>query len=145
TSNEMRGVFKTTDGGKTWNKVFYRSPNTGAVDLVMDPSDPNTLYAAMWQRARRKWSDPRVEPGYNEGGVWKTTDGGKSWTAINDGLPPAQFRGRVGVDVSRSNPNVVYAIIDSYDVGRPARPGENDAYNRPLPAGSNIIKGLEVY
>ena len=145
TSNEMRGVFKTTDGGKTWTKVFYRSPNTGAVDLVMDPSDPNTLYAAMWQRARRKWSDPRVEPGYSEGGVWKTTDGGKSWTAINDGLPPAQFRGRVGVDVSRSNPNVVYAIIDSYDTGRPARPGENDAYNRPLPAGSNIIKGLEVY
>ena len=68
TDNEMRGVFKTTDGGKTWTKVLYRSPRTGAIDLVMDPRDPNTLYASMWQRVRRKWSDPRVEPGYNEGG-----------------------------------------------------------------------------
>ena len=80
TDNEMRGVFKTSDGGRTWQKVFYRSPRTGAIDLVMDPADPNTLYAAMWQRVRRKWSDPRTEPGYSEGGIWKTTDGGKSWT-----------------------------------------------------------------
>jgi hypothetical protein len=56
TDNEMRGVFKTTDGGKTWTKVLYRSPRTGAIDLVMDPRDPNTLYAALWQRVRRKWS-----------------------------------------------------------------------------------------
>ncbi len=145
TPNEMRGVFKTSDGGRNWTKVFYRSPNTGAVDLAMDPSDPNTLYAAMWQRARRKWSDPRVEPGYNEGGIWKTTDAGRTWTAINDGLTPAQFRGRSGVDVSRSNPNVVYAIVDSYDEGLPAKPGELDAYNRPLPTGSSIIRGLEVF
>lgn len=73
TTNEMRGVFKTIDGGRTWTKSFYRSPSTGAVDLVMDPKDPNTLYAAMWQRTRRKWSDPRVEPNYTEGGIWKTT------------------------------------------------------------------------
>ncbi len=145
TPNEMRGVFKTADGGKTWAKVFYRSPNTGAVDLVMDPSDPNTLYAAMWQRIRRKWNDPRVEPGFNEGGVWKTTDAGKTWTAINDGLTPAEFRGRVGIDIARSNPNVIYAIIDSSDTGRPAKPGERDAYTRLLPPGSNIIKGLEVF
>ena len=145
TPNEMRGVYKTTDGGKTWAKVFYRSPMTGAVDLVMDPSDPNTVYAAMWQRIRRKWNDPRVEPGFGEGGVWKTTDAGKTWTAINDGLTPAQFRGRVGIDVSRSNPNVIYAIIDSADAGRAAKPGELDAYRRLLPPGSNIIKGLEVF
>lgn len=145
TANEMRGVFKTTDGGKTWNKVLYRSPNTGAVDLVMDPKDPNTLYAGMWQRVRRKWSDPRVEPNYSEGGVWKTTDGGTTWTPANTGLPEARFRGRIGLDVARSNPNVVYAVIDNYDAGRPARPGENDAYGRPLPPNSNIIKGMEVY
>jgi photosystem II stability/assembly factor-like uncharacterized protein len=145
TSNDTRGVFKTTDGGKTWTKSFFRSADTGAVDLVMDPTDPNTLYAAMWQRARRKWSDPRVEPGYGEGGVWKTTNGGATWTAINDGLTAPQFRGRVGLDIARSNPNVIYAIIDSYDTGRPARAGERDAYGRLLPPGSNIIKGLEVY
>jgi photosystem II stability/assembly factor-like uncharacterized protein len=145
TPNEMRGVYKTTDGGRTWVKSFYRSPNTGAVDLAMDPSDPNTLYAAMNQRMRRKWTDPRVEPGNDEGGIWKTTDAGKTWTAANDGLTSAQFRGRIGVDVSRSNPNVVYAIIDSYDQGAPAKPGQPDAYNRPLPPNSYIIRGLEVY
>lgn len=145
TDNEMRGVFMTTDGGKTWTKAFYRSPTTGAVDLVMDPSDPNTLYAGMWQRARREWSDPRVEPGNSEGGIWKTTDGGKTWKAVNDGLTPAQFRGRVGVDVSRSNPSTVYAVIDSYEQGRPVKPGERDAYGRPLPEGSNVIKGLVVF
>ena len=64
TENEMRGVFKTTDGGKIWTKSLYANPQTGAVDLVMDPSDPNTLYAAMWQRERRKWADPRTEPGF---------------------------------------------------------------------------------
>jgi len=145
TPNEILGVFKTTDGGKSWTKVLYRSPNTGAVDLVMDPADPDTLYAGMWQRVRRKWSDPRVEPNYTEGGVWKTTDGGATWTPANTGLPEPRFRGRIGLDIARSNPNVVYAVIDNYDTGRPARPGENDAYGRPLPANSNIIKGMEVY
>src|SRR5689334_17071898 len=80
TDNEMRGVFKTTNGGRSWEKILYKSPRTGAIDLAMDPRDPNTLYASMWQRIRRKWSDPRVEPGYNEGGVFKTTDGGRTWT-----------------------------------------------------------------
>jgi photosystem II stability/assembly factor-like uncharacterized protein len=145
TANADRGVYKTSDGGKTWTKSFFRSAKTGAIDLVMDPSDSNTLYAAMCERARRLWSDPRVEPGDNESGIWKTTDAGKTWTPINDGLPKPEFRGRIGVDVSRSHPNVVYAIIDSYDAGRAARPGERDAYNRPLPEGSHIIKGLEVY
>lgn len=145
TPNERRGVFKTSDGGATWTKVFYRSPNTGAVDLVMDPKDPNTLYAGMWQRVRRKWSDPRVEPNYTEGGIWKTTDGGTSWTPANTGLPEPKFRGRIGVDIARSNPNVVYAVIDNYDTGRPADIGENDAYGRPLPPNSNIVKGVEVY
>jgi photosystem II stability/assembly factor-like uncharacterized protein len=145
TPNEMRGVFKTTDGGKTWTKSLYRSPSTGAVDLVMDPKDPNTLYAGMWQRTRRKWSDPRVEPNYSEGGIWKTTDGGATWTPVNTGLPEAKFRGRIGLDIARSNPNVVYAIIDSYDSGRPANPGERDAYGRLLPEGSSIIRGMEIY
>jgi photosystem II stability/assembly factor-like uncharacterized protein len=145
TPNEMRGVFKTTDGGKTWTKAFYRSPNTGAIDLVMDPKDPNTLYAGMWQRVRRKWSDPRVEPNYTEGGIWKTTDGGATWTPANTGLPEPRFRGRIGIDIARSNPNVVYAVIDNYDAGRPAKAGENDAYGRPLPPNSTIVKGVEVY
>ena len=145
TGNDQRGVYKSIDGGKTWTKSFFRSNNTGAIDLVMDPKDPNTLYAAMWQRVRRKWSDPRVEPNYQEGGIWKTTDGGATWTPINNGLPEPKFRGRIGLDIARSNPNVVYAVVDSYDAGRSARPGEHDAYDRPLPENSNIIRGMEIY
>ena len=97
----------------------------------------------MWQRVRRKWSDPRTEPGYSEGGIWKTTDGGKTWTEANDGLPAAQFRGRIGIDVSRSNPNVVYAFVDNYEPGRPPREGERDAYTRPIFEAR--IKAAEIY
>jgi photosystem II stability/assembly factor-like uncharacterized protein len=143
TDNEMRGVFKTTDGGKTWTKVFYRSSRTGAADLVMDPSDPNTLYASTWQRIRRKWSDPRVEPGYSEGGIWKTTDGGATWIEASEGLPAARFRGRTGIDVSRSNPSVLYAFVDNYDEGRPPRENERDAYGRPIV--ESRIKAAEIY
>jgi photosystem II stability/assembly factor-like uncharacterized protein len=143
TDNEMRGVFKTTNGGRTWNKVLYRSPRTGAIDLVMDPSDPNTLYAATWQRIRRKWSDPRVEPGYDESGIFKTTDAGATWTPLSAGLPDARFRGRIGLDVARSNPKVVYAFIDNYEEGRPAQANEHDAYGRPIANGR--IKAAEIY
>jgi photosystem II stability/assembly factor-like uncharacterized protein len=143
TENEMRGVFKTTDGGRTWAKVLYSSPSTGAIDLVMDPSDANTLYAATWQRTRRKWSDPRVEPGSTESGLWKTTDAGKTWNPINEGLPAAQFRGRLGIDVAQSNPSVLYAFLDNYEPGRPAREGERDAYGRPISEAR--IKAAEIY
>jgi photosystem II stability/assembly factor-like uncharacterized protein len=143
TDNEMRGVFKTTDGGKTWTKVFYKSPRTGSNDLVMDPKDPNTLYASMWQRVRRKWSDPRVEPGYSEGGVFKTTDAGKSWTEVSNGLPDPKFRGRIGIDISLSNPNVLYAFVDNYEPARPPKEGENDSYGRPVFEAR--IKAAEIY
>jgi hypothetical protein len=143
TDNENRGVFKTVDGGRSWKKIFYRSARTGAIDLAMDPVDPNTLYVAMWQRIRRKWSDPRVEPGYSEGGIWKTTDGGNSWSDANDGLPAAQFRGRIGLDVSRSNPAILYAFVDNHEAGAPPREGERDSYQRPILEPR--IKGAEIY
>jgi photosystem II stability/assembly factor-like uncharacterized protein len=143
TDNEMRGVFKTNDGGKTWSKVFYRSARTGAIDLVMDPADPNTLYASMWQRLRRKWSDPRVEPGYKEGGIWRTADGGSTWIEVNEGLPAPEFRGRIGIDIAASDPSVLYAFVDNYDEGRPPREGERDAYGRPIL--ESRIKAAEVY
>jgi photosystem II stability/assembly factor-like uncharacterized protein len=145
TDNEMRGVFKTTDGGRNWTKVYYKSPRTGAIDLVMDPRDPNVLYAALWQRVRRKWSDPRVEPGYAEGGVIKTTDGGKTWTDVSEGLPAPQFRGRIGIDIARSKPDTLYALVDNYDIGKVPPPGSRDAYGRPMPQGKGFIKGADVY
>jgi len=143
TDNEMRGVFKTTDGGRTWTKVLYRSPRTGAIDLVMDPSDANTLYAALWQRIRRKWSDPRVEPGYDESGIFKTTDAGRTWQPLSAGLPAARFRGRIGLDISRSNPKIVYAFVDNYEEGRAAQRNERDAYGRPITNAR--IKAAEIY
>ena len=97
----------------------------------------------MWQRIRRKWSDPRVESGYSEGGIWKTTDGGNSWTELNSGLPPPESRGRIGLDISRSNPRVLYAFVDNYESGAPPAQGERDAYQRPILEAR--IKGAEIY
>jgi len=145
TDNDMRGVFKTTNGGRTWTRIYYKSPRTGAIDLVMDPRDPNTLYAAMWQRVRRKWSDPRVEPGYNEGGIVKSTDAGATWSDVSQGLPAPEFRGRIGIDISRSHPDTLYALVDNYEIGRMAKPGQQDAYGRPMPEGQGFIKGADVY
>jgi photosystem II stability/assembly factor-like uncharacterized protein len=142
TDNEDRGVYKTTDGGKTWQKVLYINPKTGAIDLVMDPSDPNTLYAATWQRVRFKWNDPRNVADYNGSGIHKTADGGKTWTPANEGLLAPQFRGRIGIDVCRMNPSVVYAFIDNYEIAREAKAGEFDSYGRPRAA---VIRGADIY
>lgn len=142
TENEDRGVYKTADGGRTWSKVLYVNAQTGAIDLVMDPADANVLYAATWQRTRRKWNDPRTEAGFSGSGVWKTADGGRSWTPINEGLPRASTRGRIGLDVARSNPNVLYAFLDNYDIARQPKPGELDSYGRQR---GPVIRGAEVY
>jgi photosystem II stability/assembly factor-like uncharacterized protein len=142
--NEMRGVFKTTDGGKTWTRSLTISPKTGVNDLAMDPKDPNTLYAGAWQRQRRKWNDPRVEPGFSEGGIFKSTDAGKSWTRLTNGLPPSNVLGRIGLAVAPSNPNVVYGYIDNYDCDTQAPAGGRGGN----PGGSAArcpIKGNEVY
>ena len=142
TDNEERGVYKTLDGGKTWNKVLYVDAKTGANDLVIDPVDPNVLYATTWQRLRKKWNDPRNEPGYSGSGIHKSIDGGKTWKPINTGLPAAQFRGRIGIDVCRAKPNVLYAFVDNYQVAHPAKPGETDSYGRPK---EGTIGGAEIY
>ena len=143
TDNEMRGVYKTTDGGRSWTKLLYQGPQTAAVDLVMDPSDPNTLYAAMWQRERRKWADPRTEPGFDKSGVFKTTDAGKSWTRLENGLPPGKDLGRIGLDIARSNPKVVYAFVDNYARGDKAPDGTRNPYGVLIdyyPIGNEVYR-----
>jgi len=142
TENETRGVFKTTDGGRTWTKSLTISRKTGVNDLAMDPSDPNTLYAAAWERQRRHWNDPRVEPGFDEGGIFKTTDAGKTWTRLTNGLPPTTAFGRTGLAVAPSNPKVVYAFVDNYDIDPKAPAGGRDPSGR---TGQGVIKGNEVY
>ncbi len=143
TPNPDRGVYKTTDGGKSWDKVLYINEMTGAIDLVMDLSDPNTLYAATWQRIRKKWNDPRNEPDYTGSGIWKTTNGGKTWEQVNAGLPEASFRGRIGIDIAASNPRVLYAFVDNYEISRQYDDtGETDSYGRPK---GGVIKGATIY
>jgi len=142
TDNEERGVYKTTNGGRTWDKVLYIDTKTGAIDLVIDPADPNTLYAATWQRVRKKWNDPRTVAGYTGSGVHRSTDGGRTWTAINNGLPRPDQRGRIGIDVARTNPSVLYAFVDNYEIAREAPAGQTDAYGRP---SGPVIRGASVW
>ncbi len=113
--NAERGVFKTTDGGKTWKKILFVDDKTGAINLVMDPTNPDVLYAAMWQAYRTPW---RLTSGGPGSGLYKTTDGGAHWTNIsrNEGLPKGVL-GRMGIGVSASDPNVVYAIIQAKQGG----------------------------
>ncbi len=139
TPNPDRGVFKTTDGGKTWRKVLYVDGMTGAIDLVMDPSNPQVLYAAFWQRIRKKWNDPRNEPDYKGSGIYKTVDGGRTWKPADKGLPPAKYRGRIGIDIARSNPRVLYAFVDDYE---PATPSGTDSYGRKR---KKAIRGAVVF
>jgi hypothetical protein len=108
--NPERGVFKTTDGGKTWNKIHFVDDNTGFTDIAIDPKDPGTLYASSYQRRRTGCCFNGGGPG---SALWKSDNGGKSWTKLTGGgLPPGQY-GRIALDVSRSNPNVVYAQIET--------------------------------
>ncbi|MGY8986358.1 MAG: WD40/YVTN/BNR-like repeat-containing protein [Sphingomonadales bacterium] len=102
-----RGVYKTKDGGKTWSHILKVNPETGAGDLTMDPTNPRILYAAMWHHGRTPWF---VKSGGKGGGIYKTTDSGSTWKKLEGGLP--DLIGKVGVDVSASNPSRVYAIVE---------------------------------
>jgi photosystem II stability/assembly factor-like uncharacterized protein len=143
TDNAERGVYKTTDGGQTWIKTLYINNQTGAIDLVLDPSHPDTLYASTWQRMRKKWNDPRNEASSTGSGIYKTTDGGQTWKPINTGLVEARFRGRIGIDLCRAKPNVLYAFVDNYEKAASSGPeGMSDSYGRP---SSGRIKGATLY
>ena len=107
--NEERGVFRTHDGGETWENVLHIDEHTGAIDLAMDPGDPNTIFAAMYQRQRTGWGFNGGGPG---SGLYRTFDGGDSWTELTDGLPEGD-KGRIGVDIFRQDGNVVYALVEA--------------------------------
>lgn len=107
--NEERGVYKTIDGGKTWNKVLYVNSSTGCADLAIDPTNFNIVYASMWEFRRTPWS-------FNSGGensaLYKSTDGGKTWNKIHNGFPDGKL-GRLGIAVAASNPKILYTVIEA--------------------------------
>jgi photosystem II stability/assembly factor-like uncharacterized protein len=111
--SDERGLFKTSDAGKTWKAVLAVDRDTGCTDVVMDPVHPNTLWAAMYQRRRGAWGFIGGGPG---SGIYRTTDGGTTWTRLTKGLPDGD-KGRIGLDVYRRNPMIVYAVVEHRDGG----------------------------
>lgn len=115
-ANAMRGIFKSTDGGKTWKKTLYINPNTGAIQVELDPNNPNILFAAMWEHQEGPWENAKFS-GPNSG-LYKSTDGGETWRQITNGLPGAEEGlGRVGVALSASNSKRMYATVDAREKG----------------------------
>src|SRR5687767_7211819 len=111
----QRGIFKSSDGGKTWRRTLFRDDKTGGVDISIDPKNPNVIFASLWEANRTPWSMSSGGPG---SGLFKSTDGGDNWTEItkNQGLPTGLW-GKVGVSVSGADPNRVYAIIENEAAG----------------------------
>ena len=108
-----RGIYRTFDGGKNWENILFIDPSSGAVDLAMDYTNPRVLYASFWDHQRLPWY---VRSGGKGSGIWKSNDGGDTWKKLSDGLPKSVM-GKIGVAVSRANPKVVYAIIESDEGG----------------------------
>ena len=111
--NQERGVFRSTDGGKTWQKILYKDENTGAVDLAFDPKNSQTLYAVLWSARRPPWTTGGsiLGPG---SGLFKSTDGGNTWQPLTQGLPTwAEGLGRIGLGIAPSNPNRIYATVQA--------------------------------
>lgn len=106
---EERGVYKTTDAGKTWERLLFIGPATGCSDLIMDPRDPDTLYASMWEFRRTAWS---FNSGGSESALYKSTDGGKNWKKIHNGFPGGKL-GRIAVALAPSAPDIIYAVLET--------------------------------
>jgi photosystem II stability/assembly factor-like uncharacterized protein len=138
--NEERGVFKTTDGGKSWEKVLYVNEKIGVIDLVLNPLDPDVLYAATYDKQRLPW---RYINGGPESGIYKTEDAGATWTRLEGGLPMGRI-GRIGLDIYPRNPDIVYAVVEN---ANPRPPTEEDLARAEATGGPvrERMVGGEVY
>ena len=126
--NSDRGVYKSIDAGKTWNKTLFVNNRTGAIDIVIDPSNPDILYSAMWEKDRKAWDFDGSGIG---SGIYKSVDGGSSWLEVSggtSGFPDTRGTGRIGLDISIASPNIIYAILDNQD----RKPKDEDVSNEGL-------------
>jgi len=144
-SNKDRGLYKTTDGGVTWRNTLFINDMTGAIDLVIDPSNPDILYLSMWERERMAWNFDGSGFG---SGIFKSTDGGENWKEISggsSGFPDTEGTGRIGLDISKSNPNIIYAILDNQD-RKPSTPSEqkNDDLTKDMLRDISISDFLKL-
>ena len=115
-SNPERGLYRTTDGGETWELVKHISDKAGFVDVAFRPGDPNTLFAASWERVRGPWFLNSGGPG---SGLWKSTDGGDSWTEVSGGGFPTTMKGRIGIAISESDPDIMFAMVEAEEEDEP--------------------------
>jgi photosystem II stability/assembly factor-like uncharacterized protein len=144
--NPDRGVYRSTDGGANWKKVLFKTSdpnNVGAIDIAIDPKNPKVLYASLWATRRPPWSvyAPSNMPG---GGLYKSTDGGDTWKQLTGGLPSDNYVGKIGITVSPSNPNRLWAVVDDLGTGvaRPIRGGggaAEDIAGAPKPSGGVYV------
>ncbi len=157
--NAERGVFRTLDGGKSWDRVLFISEKIGVIDLLMDPRNSSVLYAATYDKQRLPW---QMVNGGPESGIYKTTDAGKHWTRLVTGLPAGRI-GRIGLDMYQANPDVLYAVIENQNpqdqqcaaaaaataaagrAGRAGRAGGGGRPGGPSDPGITSTKGGEVY
>jgi photosystem II stability/assembly factor-like uncharacterized protein len=140
--NTERGVFKTSDGGKSWKKILYKDENTGAIDLAMDPKNPSVLFAAMYQRQRKGWGFNGGGPG---SGIFRTSDGGATWIELKNGLPNGD-KGRIGLTIFPGDNRTIYAIVEADGAapslgsgGRGGRGGRGGATPGAEAAGENVL------
>ena len=139
-TNEERGIFKTADGGATWEKILYSNDKVGAIDLAMNLSAPDTLYAAMYEKTRLPW---HYEAGGPESAIYKTTDGGRNWTRLGGGLPSGVV-GRIGLDIYQKNPDILYAIVENANKRPATKEEEEQDKERGLGPRERTV-GVEVY
>jgi len=138
--NEERGVFRTEDGGKTWERVLYINEKVGVIDLAMNRKDPHILYAAAYEKYRYPW---HFEEGGPESAIYKTVDAGKTWERLAGGLPAGKI-GRIGLDIYRKNPDVIYAVVENANKRPPTAEEAAEDRKRGLEPQERVIAG-EVY
>ncbi|MDP2916067.1 MAG: hypothetical protein Q8O91_11530 [Candidatus Aminicenantes bacterium] len=138
--NRERGVFKTTDGGRTWTPSLFLDDRVGVIDLVMNPRYPEVLYAAAYDKQRLPWMYVNGGP---KSGIYRTSDGGKTWARLGGGLPVGRI-GRIGLDLYPKNPEIVYAVVENANTRPPTKAETEQDRARNLPSRERMIGG-EVY